>query len=83
MVVLYSEEKIWAKMETVRKIVGYSVARSTTYSEELEALYMFTGVEPHTSMLEKENQDMAQVSERLYLLMSGIGINRAFVGTIL
>ena len=42
MKVLYSEERIWAKMETVRKIVGYSVARSTTYPEELKALYMFT-----------------------------------------
>ncbi|WZY92996.1 hypothetical protein YC2023_065325 [Brassica napus] len=30
---------------------------------------MFVGVEPHTSLLEKENQDMAQVTERLYLLI--------------
>ncbi|CAN6933661.1 unnamed protein product [Brassica oleracea] len=42
MKVLYSEEQIWAKMETVRKIVGYSVARSTTYPKELKVLYMFT-----------------------------------------
>lgn len=74
MKVLYSEEQIWEKMETLRKIVGYSVARNTRYSEELNALYMFTGVELRTSMLENENQDIAQVSERLYSLMSVIGI---------
>lgn len=49
----YSEEQIWAKMETLRKIVGYSVARSTTYSEELKALYMFTGVDHRISLLER------------------------------
>ncbi|KAL0725211.1 hypothetical protein Bca4012_039810 [Brassica carinata] len=74
MKVLYSEEQIWEKMETLRKIVGYSVARNTRYSEELKALYMFTGVELRTSLLENENQDIAQVSERLYSLMSVIGI---------
>ncbi|VVB01524.1 unnamed protein product [Arabis nemorensis] len=74
MKVLYNEEQIWAKLEALRKIVGYSVERSTTYSEELKALYMFTGVVLPTSMLEKENQDIAQVSERLWFLMSVIGI---------
>ncbi|ESQ33207.1 hypothetical protein EUTSA_v10005424mg [Eutrema salsugineum] len=73
MKVLFSEEQIWAKMEALRKIVGYSVARSTTYSEELKALYMFTGVELPTSMVE-ENQDVSQVSERLCFLMSVIGV---------
>ncbi|KAJ0234435.1 Uncharacterized protein HA466_0274560 [Hirschfeldia incana] len=73
--VLYSEEQIWAKMEKLRKTVGYSVARSTTYSEELKALYMFMGVElPTLMMLEKENQDIAHVSESLCVLMSVIGI---------
>ncbi|CAG7906202.1 unnamed protein product [Brassica rapa] len=73
--VLYNEEQIWAKMEALRKIVGYSVARSTTYSEELKALYMFMGVElPTLMMLEKENQDIAHVSERLCVLLSVIGI---------
>ncbi|CAH2079529.1 unnamed protein product, partial [Thlaspi arvense] len=72
--VLYNEEQIWAKMEALRKIVGYSVARSTTYSQELKALYMFTGVELPTSMLDKEHQDIAHVSERLHFLMSVIGI---------
>ncbi|CAH8358821.1 unnamed protein product [Eruca vesicaria subsp. sativa] len=72
--VLYSEEQIWEKMEALRKIVGYSVARSTTYSEELKSLYMFMGVELPTSMLEKENQEIAHVSERLWVLMSVIGI---------
>lgn len=75
MKVLYNEEQIWAKMEALRKIVGYSVARSTTYSEELKALYMFMGVElPTLMMSEKENQDIAHVSERLCVLLSVIGI---------
>ncbi|KAL1201057.1 hypothetical protein V5N11_022579 [Cardamine amara subsp. amara] len=72
--VLYNEEQIWEKMEALRKVVGYSIARSTTYSEELKALYVFMGVELPTSMLEKENQDIAKVSERLCFLMSVIGI---------
>ncbi|CAL9224760.1 unnamed protein product [Arabidopsis halleri] len=70
--VLYSEEQIWTKIEALRKVVGYNVARSTTYSEELKALYMFTGVKLPTSML--ENQDIAKVSEGLSFLMSVIGI---------
>lgn len=74
MKVLYNEEQIWAKMEALRKVVGYNVTRSTTYSEELKALYLFTGVELPTSMLEEENQDIAKVSERLSFLMSVIGI---------
>ncbi|EOA19023.1 hypothetical protein CARUB_v10007675mg [Capsella rubella] len=69
---LYSEEQIWSKIEALRKVVGYSVARSTTYSEELKALYMFTGVELPTSML--EDQDIAKVSEGLSFLISVIGI---------
>lgn len=74
-VLLYSEEQIWAKMEKLRKIVGYSVAKSTTYSEELKALYMFMGVElPPLMTLETENQDIAHVSDRLGVLMSVIGI---------
>ncbi|AED94043.1 hypothetical protein AtNW77_Chr5g0117741 [Arabidopsis thaliana] len=70
--VLYSEEQIWTKIEALRKVVGYNVTRSTTYSEELKALYMFTGVELPTSTL--ENQDIAKVSEGLSFLMSVIGI---------
>ncbi|KAL0742217.1 hypothetical protein Bca4012_083730 [Brassica carinata] len=78
MKVLHNEEQIWANMEKLRKIVGYRVARSTTYSEELKALYMFMGVElPSLMMLEKENQDIAHVSERLCVL-----INRFFCVTI-
>ncbi|XP_010435485.1 PREDICTED: uncharacterized protein LOC104719297 [Camelina sativa] len=69
---LYSEEQIWTKIEALRKVVGYSAARSTTYLEELKALYMFTGVEMPTSTL--ENQDIAKVTEGLSFLMTVIGI---------
>ncbi|CAN8232671.1 unnamed protein product [Cochlearia groenlandica] len=76
MKVLYSEKQIWAKMEALREMFGYKLAKSTSYTEELKALYMFTGVKlPTSSMLsENENEDIAQVSESLCFLMSVIGI---------
>lgn len=73
---MYSEEQIWEKMEALRKVVGYSVARSATYAEELKALYVFTGVvEPPRSRLNQESHDIAHASVRLRFLMSVIGIN--------
>lgn len=75
---VYSEEKIWEKMEALRKVVGYSVARSATYAEELKALYVFTGViEPPQSsfLINQDSHDIANVCVRLRFLMSVIGIN--------
>lgn len=73
---VYSEDQIWEKMEALRKVVGYSVARSATYAEELQALYVFTGVvEPRRSSLNQlDTHDIAHVSLRLRFLMSAIGI---------
>ncbi|EOA34355.1 hypothetical protein CARUB_v10021879mg [Capsella rubella] len=73
---VYSEDQIWEKMEALRKVVGYSVARSATYAEELQALYVFTGVvEPSRSSLNQlDTHDIAYVSLRLRFLMSAIGI---------
>ncbi|KAG2312524.1 hypothetical protein Bca52824_024081 [Brassica carinata] len=74
---VYSEEKIWEKMEELRKVVGYSVARSATYAEELKALYVFTGVvePPRSSLMNQNSHDIANVCVRLRFLMSVIGIN--------
>ncbi|WZZ32413.1 hypothetical protein YC2023_015814 [Brassica napus] len=74
---VYSEEKIWEKMEVLRKVVGYSVARSATYAEELKALYVFTGVvePPQSSLMNQDSHDIANVCVRLRFLMSVIGIN--------
>ncbi|WZY76145.1 hypothetical protein YC2023_022529 [Brassica napus] len=74
---VYSEEKIWEKMEELRKVVGYSVARSATYAEELKALYVFTGVvePPQSSLMNQDSHDIANVCVRLRFLMSVIGIN--------
>ncbi|XP_018462914.1 uncharacterized protein LOC108834043 isoform X1 [Raphanus sativus] len=75
---VYSEKKIWEKMEEVRKVVGYSVARSATYAEELKALYVFTGVvePPQSSLINQDSHDIANVCVRLRFLMSVIGINK-------
>ncbi|CAN6843067.1 unnamed protein product [Brassica oleracea] len=74
---VYSEEKIWEKMDVLRKVVGYSVARSATYAEELKALYVFTGVvePPQSSLMNQDSHDIANVCVRLRFLMSVIGIN--------
>ncbi|KAG7658485.1 hypothetical protein ISN44_As01g054560 [Arabidopsis suecica] len=73
---VYSEEQLWEKMETLRKVVGYSVARSATCAEELKALYVFTGVvEPPRSSLNQDTHDIAHLTIRLRFLMSVIGIN--------
>ncbi|CAH8256898.1 unnamed protein product [Arabidopsis lyrata] len=73
---VYSEEQIWEKMETLRKVVGYSVASSATCAEELKALYVFTGVvEPPHSSLNHDTHDIAHLTIRLRFLMSVIGIN--------
>lgn len=70
---VYSEEQVWEKMEALRKVVGYSVARSATYADELKALYVFTGViEPPRSRLNQDSHDIAHVSARLRFLMSVI-----------
>lgn len=73
---VYSEEQLWETMETLRKVVGYSVARSATCAEELKALYVFTGVvEPPRSSLNQDTYDIAHLTIRLRFLMSVIGIN--------
>lgn len=74
---VYSEEQIWEKMEVLRKVVGYSVARSSTCAEELKALFVFTGVvePPRSSLNHLDTRQLANLTLRLRFLMSVIGIN--------
>lgn len=74
---VYSEEQIWERMEALRTVVGYSVARSDTYAEELKALYVFTGVvqPPRSQLMNQDGHAIANVSVGLRFLMSVIGIN--------
>ncbi|CAA7037726.1 unnamed protein product [Microthlaspi erraticum] len=74
---VYSEEQMWEKMEALRKVVGYSVARSDTYAEDLKTLYVFTGVvePPRSQLMNQDGHAIANVSVRLRFLMSVIGIN--------
>ncbi|KAG4983581.1 hypothetical protein JHK87_028330 [Glycine soja] len=65
--VVLGEENIWKKMNVIRKIVGYEGRMQASCSDELKALYMFTGVEPPTCSL-------AEIKEKLHFLMSIPGI---------
>ncbi|KHN14783.1 hypothetical protein glysoja_020956 [Glycine soja] len=65
--VVLGEENIWKKMNMIRKIVGYEGRMQASCSDELKALYMFTGVEPPTCSL-------AEIKEKLHFLMSIPGI---------
>ncbi|KAJ9180420.1 hypothetical protein P3X46_008667 [Hevea brasiliensis] len=68
----YSEEIIWKQIDAMRTIVGYTAAQQGTYTEELKALYVFTGVEPPASF--KDPSDLAEVSDKLRFLMSIVGV---------
>ncbi|KAL5195892.1 hypothetical protein HKD37_20G057640 [Glycine soja] len=69
-VVVLDEEKIWKAMNIIRKIVGYEGRMQGSCSDELKALYIFTGVEPPTGTLD----DPAEIKEKLHFLMSIVGI---------
>lgn len=56
----------------MRTLVGHTAARQGTYTEELKALYIFTGVEPPVSF--KDSSDLAEVSDKLRFLMSIVGV---------
>ncbi|KAL6503999.1 hypothetical protein OROGR_025922 [Orobanche gracilis] len=66
-VTLFDEEMIWKKMEAIRVVIGYKAPRSSSYFEELKALYLFTGIEPPPS-------DSVEFNNSLSLLMSVIGL---------
>ncbi|XP_008218419.1 PREDICTED: uncharacterized protein LOC103318762 [Prunus mume] len=70
--VLYDEAKIWRQIDAMRRIVGYKATPHATCIEELKALYLFTGVEPPASF--GDHPDLAQVNDKLRILMSIIGV---------
>lgn len=70
--VLLKEAKIWEQIDAMRAIVGYKAAPQRTCIEELEALYIFTGVEPRASF--KDPSDIADVNHKLRFLMSIVGV---------
>jgi hypothetical protein len=51
--VLFNEENIWKQIHAIRKIIGYEGTIGASCTDELKALYIFTGVEPPTFV--KEN----------------------------
>ena len=56
----------------MRAIVGYKAPSEATHVGELKALYVFTGVEPPTSI--KDDSDLDEVNANLKFLMSIVGV---------
>lgn len=69
-----SEEKsLWDQINAMRAIVGYKMEHHhPTITEELKALYVFTGVEPPSSF--KDLSDIKDSQEKLRFLMSIVGV---------
>lgn len=67
-----NEEKIWEKIHAMRTVVGYRDAPRSSCVEELNVLYVFTGVEPLVSS--KDPTDLVDINEKLHFLMSVIGV---------
>ena len=66
------EEKVWEQINALRTIVGCTDTPRTSYAEELNALYVFTGVEPPVST--KGPADLSEIDEKLHFLMSIVGV---------
>ncbi|GAV80010.1 hypothetical protein CFOL_v3_23472 [Cephalotus follicularis] len=70
--VLYNEEKLWERIDAMRKIVGYKGTLHATCIEELKALYLFAGIEPPATF--KDPSDLVEINEKLLFLMSIVGV---------
>ncbi|KAK9138599.1 hypothetical protein Sjap_009193 [Stephania japonica] len=70
--VYIEEKKIWEQIDALRKILGYKIAPQVNSMEEVKALYVFTGVEPPSAF--KGPSDIADVTDKLHLLMSIVGV---------
>ncbi|QCE07498.1 uncharacterized protein LOC114190664 isoform X2 [Vigna unguiculata] len=71
--VALDDEKMWKEINVIRKIVGYEGRKEASCADELKALYMFTGVEPPTSLNENSIHPL-EIKEKLQFLMSILGI---------
>ncbi|XP_031105352.1 stress response protein NST1-like [Ipomoea triloba] len=69
--VMVSEEKIWEQISAIRGILGYTAAPQSSTVDELKALFILTGVEPPSPF--EDPSDLADVDEKLRLLMSIVG----------
>ncbi|PIN03401.1 hypothetical protein CDL12_24076 [Handroanthus impetiginosus] len=63
---------IWEKIDSIRAIVGFKARRHSSYSEELKALYLFTGIEPTSSSMEQS--DLREFYNKRRFLMSVINL---------
>ncbi|KAM7249751.1 hypothetical protein ACFE04_000058 [Oxalis oulophora] len=70
--VLDNEKKIWEQIKALRTIVGYKATIEESIVEELKALYLFTGVEPPSSLMNPS--DLAEINVKLQFLMSIVGV---------
>ncbi|KAK4795125.1 hypothetical protein SAY86_013119 [Trapa natans] len=66
------DEKIRKQIEAIQLIVGYKATPQSSCLEELEALYLFTGVELPESF--KGISHMDELNEKLKFLMSIVGV---------
>ncbi|WVY96880.1 hypothetical protein V8G54_029031 [Vigna mungo] len=71
--VVLGDEKMWKEINVIRKIVGYEGRKEASCADELKALYIFTGVEPPTSLTENSIHPL-EIKEKLQFLMSILGI---------
>ncbi|XP_052722725.1 uncharacterized protein LOC128193312 [Vigna angularis] len=71
--VVLGDEKMWKEINVIRKIVGYEGRKEASCADELKALYIFTGVEPPTSLNENSIHPL-EIKEKLQFLMSILGI---------
>lgn len=67
-----NDGKIWEEIHAVRKIVGYKEEPHPSYTEEIKALYVFTGVEPSASF--ENSFDLVKAKEKLKFLKVVVGV---------
>lgn len=73
MQVVLEDENLWKQINVIRKIVGYEGRKEASCADELKALYIFTGVEPPTSLHENSIHPL-EIKEKLQFLMCILGI---------
>ncbi|KAK8464763.1 hypothetical protein PHAVU_010G077946 [Phaseolus vulgaris] len=71
--VVLEDENLWKQINVIRKIVGYEGRKEASCADELKALYIFTGVEPPTSLHENSIHPL-EIKEKLQFLMCILGI---------
>ncbi|AQK99225.1 uncharacterized protein [Zea mays] len=70
----YTEEQMREQLDALRTITGYRPTPSLTLEAELVGLYVFVGVEPPVGSGSREDSDLSDLSAKLRLLKSIIGV---------